>query len=127
MYCAGCTCDFNIIFGDKSSPHDKYLGFLLDKILSDSTTTDIPSFAKLMVPCRVIENYHTEIVQTYPPDVNIPLYDMSTQQWNWPLTNPARPSPRPVSDPAMPSPEKKVPSQENLLAAFFNVIALAIK
>lgn len=116
-----------IIFGDKSSPHDKYLGFLLDKILSDSTTTDIPSFAELMVPRRVIENYHTEIVQTYPPDVDTPLYDTSAQQWNWPLTNPARPSPGPVSDPAMPSPGKKVPSQENLLAAFFNVIALAIK
>jgi len=100
-----------------------------------------------MVPHSTIENYNPQIIQTYPPDyVNIPLYDMATQRWNWPLTKPTRPLLGPVSDPAMPlsgsipdvpslgsipattpSPGKKVPSQENLLAAFFNAIALAIR
>ena len=56
-----------IIFGDKSSHHDKYLGFFLDKILSDGTAVDIPSFNELTVPRRVIKNYNPQIVQTSPP------------------------------------------------------------
>ena len=114
-----------IIFRDKSKPHDKYLGFLLDKILSDGTTVDIPSFDMLTVPRSTIGKYNPQIVQRYPSDVNIPLYDTSAKQWNWPLTRPATPPLGTVSDPATPSPAKKFPSQESLVAAFFNAIALA--
>jgi len=80
-----------IIFGDKSSTCDKYLGFLLDKILSDSNTTiDIPSFDELMVPCSTIENYNPQIVQTYPPIMS------TSRSMIRPLSNGTGPLPSPL-------------------------------
>ncbi|KAI6003152.1 hypothetical protein EDD15DRAFT_2361051 [Pisolithus albus] len=95
-----------------------YLGFLLDTIFSDFATIDITSWDTLTVPRNIIERYHPEIVERYPTDLEIPLYNKDT--WNWPL-------PAETTAPTNKEIKSKGGWQEVHLSAFFNAIALAIK
>lgn len=94
-------------------PRNKYLGFILDRIFSDFDAFDIPEPDTLMVPLSTISKYNCSLAEAYPTAHEIPLYNSSTEQWNWPL----KPLPN----------TKGGVSQEKHLASFFNAIARAIR
>ncbi|KAI6018504.1 hypothetical protein PISMIDRAFT_22857 [Pisolithus microcarpus 441] len=79
-------------------------------IFSDFATIDITSWDTLMVPQNIIERY--------PTNLEIPLYNKDT--WNWPL-------PTETTAPTNKESKSKGGWQEIHLSALFNAIVLAIK
>jgi len=99
-----------------SRARNKYLGFILDQIFSDAAAIDTTPLDKLVVPPRTISKFNPSVIEMHPNSLEIPLYDMSAEKWNWPILKATSP-PR----------DSKGGSQEHHLAAFFNAIALAMR
>ena len=88
-------------------PRNKCLGYLLDQIFSDFANINIPLIDMLVAGKHIPNNPKPKTAQTCPSSPETPLYNTSTEQWNWPIHVKGEP-------------------QESNLMVFFNTIAHAI-